>query len=104
MLEPGATVDPDRSTRSDRKLPMRIQSTTTAQPVGLFEPGPVRGANQSIPGSRRGAPSLRQGWTKPEPTTNMNPVLGLTHGWYKEVNPVTGLGGNVPWAILDNEC
>ena len=44
----------------------------------LFEPSTIRGATLSILGFGRASPSLRQGWTKPERKTNMNPVLGLT--------------------------
>src|ERR1035437_5755500 len=87
MLEPGTTVDTDRSTGGDWRLSVRVQPIKAAQPVGLSEPSTVCGATQSIPGAGRAAPSLCRGWTKPEPQTNMNPVPGLTHGVVQKSEP-----------------
>jgi hypothetical protein len=87
MFEPGATVDADGSTGSDGQLPTAIQSGEAAQSAGLFEPNTIRGATLSILGFGRASPSLRQGWTKPERKTNMNPVLGLTQKVVQKVEP-----------------
>src|SRR5271170_3138654 len=87
MFEPGATVDADGSAGSDWRLPQRIQPTQATQPVGLFEPSAIRGATLSILGFGRASPSLRQGWTKPERKTNMNPVLGLTQEVVRKSEP-----------------
>ena len=56
-LESGATADVDRRTRHYRRLPLQIQSTPAAQPVGPSKPGPVRGTTQSIPGTGRDTPT-----------------------------------------------
>src|ERR1022692_1902722 len=87
MLEPGTTVDTDRSTGGGWRLPVRVQPIKAAQPVGLSEPSTVRGATLSILGYGRASPSLRQGWTKPERTSNLNQWLRLTHGVVQKSEP-----------------
>lgn len=87
MFESGTTVDTDRGTGGDWRLPVRVQPTQAAQPVGLSEPSAVRGATLSILGYGRAPPSLRQGWTKPERKRNFNQWLQLTRGVVQKSEP-----------------
>ena len=87
MFEPGTTVDLDGNAGSGRRLPAEIQSSETAQPAGLREPGGFCGAELSIPSSGRASPSLRKGWTKNKQKHKLNHVPGLTHGLDQKSEP-----------------
>src|SRR5882672_8168097 len=87
VFEPGAVVDANRSAGGDRRLPVRIQPITAAQPVGLSEPGAVRGATRSISGFGRATPSLRRRWTTADGKRKTNQRLRLTHGVVQKSEP-----------------
>jgi len=93
MLEPGAAVDPDRSSGGGGRLPAEIQRNQAAQPAGLREPGAVCGANLPISGSGRATPTLNRGWTRNRENNNIKPMVGLTHQWSRKLSPV----GAVRW-------
>src|SRR5664280_953961 len=68
----------------------RIQPTSATQSVGLSKSSPLRGPTNFIPVCGRASPSLRRGWTNPEPWCNINNSLGLTQPWLEKSGLVNG--------------